>query len=566
MLKRFIPTATKSIRKFHASSKNSARILCTDGVDELCVKIFKERGHQVDLLKTMSEEQLCKVIGEYEGLVVRSATKVTPLVLKHSTKMRVIGRAGVGVDNINVKEATKFGVLVMNTPDGNTISTAQLAMSLLTSMARSIPAANMSVKEGKWDRKSFTGVELFGKTLGIVGCGRIGQVVASCAKAMGMRVIGFDPVMSKEAMATTGIARAEKIEQIWKESDFITLHTPLTPETSNLLNDTTLALCKKGVRIVNCARGGIVEEQALLRALNTGHVAGAALDVFTSEPPKEHLAALLSHPNLVCTPHLGASTEEAQVNVARDIAKQMCDLLDGKDYVGVVNVPYIAAASLPNIKPFMRLAESMGGMLAQMSESPVEEMTLRTWGGRDVNITAPQTRMLLEAKVLKGLVLHRGLDLVPDLVSSPAMAKEVGIISSISSAAPSIVGRDTPYWNAVSVDVRRKDGSTNTMSGVVLGSDPYIVQVDEFDTALAFKPERGQILTFRNEDRPGAIATVLEALATSSINVASFNISRQEKSGKALCFMGLDDPVPTTVLNALKRDTLLANVASIHLR
>jgi D-3-phosphoglycerate dehydrogenase len=365
---------------------------------QLCVKIFQDRGHQVDFLKTMPEEELIKVIGDYDGLVVRSATKVTPEVMKHATKLRIVGRAGVGVDNINVKEATKYGIMVMNTPEGNTVSTAQLTLSLLCSLARHIPAANMSVKAGKWDRKSYMGVEIAGKTLGIIGCGRIGQVVASSAKTMDMQVIGYDPVMSREQMEAAGIAAAP-LDKIWQDSDFITVHTPLTPETANIINDETLAKCRAGVRIVNCARGGIVDEAALLRGLESGRVAGAALDVYTSEPPKEHLAPLVAHPNLICTPHLGASTEEAQVNVARDIAVQMCDVFEGKDYVGIVNVSYMAAATQIPMKPFMELSETLGAIVSQMSEAKVRAVEISTWGGRDVKIDTKQARDLLLAKV-----------------------------------------------------------------------------------------------------------------------------------------------------------------------
>lgn len=349
------------LKRFYSSSKVSlARILATDKVDPLCINIFKTRGHEVDLLPTMNENELLKVIGEYDGLVVRSATKVTPKILRAAKKMRIVGRAGiiiifflpsllpsflsfflssysnlyyfvgVGVDNIDVNEATKCGIMVMNTPDGNTVSTAQLAISLLCNMARKIPTANMSVKEGKWIPKNFQGYELQGKTIGIVGCGRIGQVVGKLSRTLGMNVVGYDPISDEETLAELGIKKLS-LENVLKTSDFITVHTPLTAETKNLLNDTTLALCKKGVGIINCARGGIIDEDALLRGLNSGHISTAALDVYTTEPPKENLTELLRHPNLVCTPHLGASTEEAQVNVAKDIAQQICDLFDQKE-------------------------------------------------------------------------------------------------------------------------------------------------------------------------------------------------------------------------------------------
>eukprot|EP01041_Mallomonas_annulata_P002832 gene2832-5566_t len=546
---------------YHASSAAMARVLATDGVDEICIKLFQQRGHQVDFLPTRPEAELIKIIGEYDGLVVRSATKVTAAVLKHATKMRVIGRAGVGVDNINVPEATKHGIMVMNTPGGNTVSTAQLALSLLCSMARQVPAADMSVKKGQWDRKTFNGVELNGKVLGVVGCGRIGQVVASCAKTIGMQVIGYDPIMPADELAELGITKVD-LEGIWAKSDFITVHTPLTPETTNLLNDATIDKCKTGVRIVNCARGGIVDEAALLRALESGKVAGAALDVYSSEPPKENIKALLQHPRLVCTPHLGASTEEAQINVARDIAQQMCDVFDQKDYYGVVNVGYMSAATLPPMRPFMRLAELIGIFQSQLSTSKVSKVTLKTWGGRDVDVTTKLARQLLMAKVLKGIVKHMGMGMVPDLISAPIMAKEVGIVSTVSDEIPSKAGN--PYWNMVSVEVTREDGSSSIISGVVFGSTPHIVRVDEFCDQFSFKPDGSHILSFRNEDRPGAIKEVLEILHNVNVNVASLNVARGDK--KALCFMALDDDIPTNAMNALKSLSSLEKVAKIELK
>eukprot|EP00607_Mallomonas_marina_P007374 CAMPEP_0182421296 /NCGR_PEP_ID=MMETSP1167-20130531/6624_1 /TAXON_ID=2988 /ORGANISM="Mallomonas Sp, Strain CCMP3275" /LENGTH=482 /DNA_ID=CAMNT_0024598285 /DNA_START=303 /DNA_END=1751 /DNA_ORIENTATION=- len=482
--------------------------------------------------------------------------------------MRVIGRAGVGVDNINVPEATKHGIMVMNTPGGNTVSTAQLALSLLCSMARKLPAADMSVKAGKWDRKSFMGVEMSGKTIGIVGCGRIGQVVASCANTMGMHVIGYDPIMAADELAELGIKKVD-LSGIWSGSDFITLHTPLTPETTNLLNDTTIASCKDGVMIVNCARGGIVDESALLRGLESGKVAGAALDVYTSEPPKEDLKPLLSHPNLVCTPHLGASTDEAQINVARDVAQQMCDVFDQKDYYGVMNVGYMSASSSPNMAPFMRLAEIIGIFHAQLSTSKVSTVVLRTWGGRDVDITTNMARQLLMAKVLKGVIRHMGLGMSPDIISAPLMAKEVGIVSTISEEMPMKVKLGSPYWNKVSVQVTREDGTSNTIGGVVFGSTPHIVRVDDFADLFAFKPEGSYILSFRNEDRPGAISEVLDILHNVNVNVAGLNVSRQgsvSPQGQALCFMSLDDDIPDKAMTTLHSLSTLSNVAKIELR
>jgi D-3-phosphoglycerate dehydrogenase len=454
----------------------------------------------------------------------------------------------------------------MNTPGGNTISTAQLAISLICALARKIAAADISIKAGKWDRKSFTGIELAGKTLAIVGCGRIGQVVAQTATTLGMKIIGFDPIMTAEQLKEVNIQKAT-LEEIWAKSDIITIHTPLTKDTANLINDTTIAKCKKGVRIVNCARGGIVDEDALLRGLESGHVAGAALDVFTSEPPKENLRPLLAHPNLVVTPHLGASTEEAQINVARDIANQMCDVFDHKDFLGVVNVSYLLASTQAHMKPFMELAETIGAMHSQLSDgNPISKVTLKTFGGRDANIATKQSRQLLEALVLKGIVKHmkptNGRD-VPDLISAPSMASEANIQSSISEEQPDHMGT---YWNLVSVDVERGNGTKTNITGAVIGNIPHIVKVDRYSDLFAFRPEGNYILTFRNEDKPGAISQVLDILHMANVNIASMTVARAATENHALTFISLDDDVSSHAMKSLKAIEFLHDVAKIQVR
>ena len=529
------------------------------------MQIFKERGHKVDNLKTMSEEELCRIIGDYDALIVRSATKVTPAIIKAANKMRIIGRAGVGVDNIDISAATQAGVMVMNTPMGNTVSTAQLALSLLTSVARKLPAADMSVKRGEWSKSGFEGVELLGKTLAIVGCGRIGQVVAESATVMGMNVIGFDPTMAPELMREAGI-RPVDLPDIWAEADFITFHTPLTDLTKNILNDDTIAMCKDGVRIINCARGGIVDEDALLRGLESGKVSGAALDVYTSEPPKENLAALLAHPNLVCTPHLGASTEEAQINVAKDIAVQISDVFENKDYTGVINVSYMNATTQPAMKSFMRLAETMGQMHATIANDgkPVK-MEIRTWGGRAIDITTPSARALLSAQVLKGIIKNSIPEIEPDLISAPGIAASVGLEAHVSDEHPENVG--SPYWNLMSVKVEKEGGEVNTITGSVFGNVPHIVQVNDYVDCFAFEPAGKCMLTFENEDRPGAISEVLEVLHQAGVNVASVNIAASKVAipRECLCFMSLDDDVPSKSLRALQSLPGLKKVSKIQL-
>ena len=319
---------------------------------------------------------------------------------------------------------------------------------------------------------------------------------------------------------------------------------------------------------MNCARGGIVDEDALLRGLNSGKVAGAALDVYSVEPPGEKLQELLGHPNLVCTPHLGASTEEAQVNVARDIAIQMCDVFDETDYVGVVNVSYMAEATREPMKPFMALAETIGTIIAQLSDSKITKATLKTWGGRDTDTTSKKARELLEAQMLIGLVRYQVPDVVPDLISAPGAARQANIQSIISNVAPDNVG--SPYWNLLSVEVEREDGTTSKITGSVFGNMPHIVQIDEFRDLFAFKPEGNHLLTFRNEDKPGAISSELEILSNAKINVGSINVARLQTTDnsppKALCFMVLDSDVPTKSLKALKALQSLKKVSKIQLK
>jgi len=561
-------SATAALRRAGrpaAAARRLASVLCSDAIDDSCISVFESRGHKVVQRPELGKEreELLRVMPEFDALVVRSGTQVDADVINAGTSLKIIGRAGVGVDNIDLKEATRRGVMVMNTPSGNTVSTAQLAVSLMCNLARDVPAADMSCKEGKWERKRFMGIEMAGKTLAVVGCGRIGQVVASAATAMGMDVIGFDPVMSAEAAASVGIRKVE-LDQVWAEADFISLHTPLTPDTRNLVNDETLARCKDGVRIINCARGGIVDQDALLRGLESGKVGGAALDVYDSEPPGESAAALLAHERLVCTPHLGASTDEAQVNVARDVAVQMCDALDGIDYVGAVNVSYMALTGLPPMRPFMRLAATMGSLAAQMVPGKVSSVTLRTWGGRDVDVTSRDARDLLLALVLQGVVSHLAPEAGATLVSAPLLAAEKGVRAGWSPELPDRVG--SPYLNLVSVEVECEGGGAPfTMTGSVFGSEPHIVQIQSFRDAFSFRPDTPFLLTFRNEDRPGAVSGVLSVLQSANVNIASLNVARQADE-RALCLMALDDDLPEEALEQLRLNDAISEVRKVALQ
>jgi len=557
-------------RSFHTSSLRAARVLCTDKIDEICVNIFEERGHDVDYLPTMSEEELCEKLGQYDGMVVRSATKINEKVLKAASNLQVVGRAGVGVDNVDIEAATKAGVMVMNTPDGNTTSTAQLAVSLLTNLVRKLPAGNSSVKRGEWDRKSYSnGIELTGKTLGLIGCGRIGQDVAHMAQGMGLKVIAYDPVMSAADFEGVNITSAD-LETVYAMSDFISVHAPLTPQTDKLLNAETIQKCKDGVLIVNCARGGIVDEAALLEALNSGKVAGAALDVYTSEPPKEDLQELLSHPKLICTPHLGASTEEAQLNVAREIAEQMCDAFDKKDYVGILNVNYMGASTVPQMKPFMRLAKTIGSMLGQMGSAPVKDVHVSTVGGREISITTDQARNLLMAKVLQGLVRYQVSDIVPDFISAPLIAKENNIKSYTDNNVPDIGGGgEGSYKNLVSVVANYEDGSQTKITGSVFGDTPHIIHIDSNGETeqFTFKPEGDFLLMLENHNKPGVLREVLKVLHNYNVNVGSINVAPyKDQTEKAFCFAVVDEDIPSKGMNSLENLDTVDRVMKVSLR
>ncbi|CAM9140053.1 unnamed protein product [Chrysoparadoxa australica] len=552
-------------RAFTASSIAPARVLCLDNIDKVAVDIFKQEGHQTDVMSGLSEGELCKIIHDYDGMVLRSATKVTPELLKYASHLQVVGRAGVGIDNINVPACTKAGVMVMNTPEGNTVSTAQLAITLLCVAARRIAEADIGMKSGQWLRKECQGVELQGKTLAIVGCGRIGQVVAKWAQGFNMKIIGFDPAMSKATAEDLGITLME-LPELWAQADFITLHTPLTPETKHLINDDTIGQMKDGVILVNAARGGVIEEAALLRGLNSGKVYSAAIDVYSSEPPPPELAELIAHPRLVCTPHLGASTEEAQVNVARDVAKQMCNTLAGKDYVGVVNVGYMAMANSPAMKPYLELAELLGKIISQNShseEDPIKRVQLRTFGGTSVSIEKTSARQLLQAQMLKGMMKTiPGVSAEPSLINAPFLADECGMTVDVDQKVHSGL-KQSDFSNLISVKVTLESGQQHKISGSVFGVEPNVVQIDDYISFPAFKPE-GHLLSFRNEDKPGAVNGVLSILASAGINVGKLNVGRQE-GGLALCLMDLDNKLSKKAKAAIQDLPSLRDVRFAHL-
>ena len=507
----------------------------------MCIKTFEDAGYEVDARDKVEPSDLVSMIQNYDALVVRSGTQVTSEVLSAgASRLKVVGRAGTGVDNIDVDAATAAGIMVMNTPGGNTTSAAELTVSLLMALSRDIPAATSSLKAGRWDRKKYMGTELEGKTLGLVGLGQIGRRVAAICRAMGMQTIGYDPLLSADAAAAEQIGSVD-LETLFAQSDFISLHTPLTPETRGLLNAETLATCKEGVRIVNCARGGIVDEADLLDALNTGKVAGAALDVYESEPPPESLRPLLEHERCICTPHLGASTEEAQLKVAKDIASQIVDVFEGRAVRGVVNSRILAELMQhKDLLPFVELAERIGALLIQLRSDKVKSVTLTTRGD-----TLKGKASILQAAALKGMLAPMVEEPV-NFINAPSMAAEFGLsIAEVHENKPSRHG------NELTLTIEG-EAETRSAVGTVTGRGtttplPRIVALDSF--AIDLTPQ-GNVMYFRNDDKPGVIGSICSMLGEESINVASFALGRKE-TGDAVGVVSVDTPVPDSIASQI---------------
>jgi len=509
----------------------SIKVLITDPVDDRCAEILRAEGFHVDKRPGISPSDLLTVIGEYDALVVRSTTQVTAEVINAGKKLKAIGRAGAGVDNIDVQAATRRGIIVMNTPGGNTISTAEHTMSLLLALSRNVPQAHMSLQQGMWDRKKFTGTELAGKTIGIIGVGKVGREVAKRCLAFDMTVIGYDPVLTREAALKINVELVD-LEEVFRRSDFITVHTPLNEETRNLVNRETLRLCKPSVRIINCARGGIVDEDALLEALDNGIVAGAALDVFEQEPPVD--LRLVKHPRVVATPHLGASTEEAQEKVAQQIAAQLADALLGRGIVGSVNADSIHTAMRAELQPFLLLAEKLGKLTSQIMVGKLRAVDVTICG--DLLDQAGSATM---SAVLKG-IFEMMLSEPVNYINAPVIALERGIALRETKEK-----EDTRYTHLVRVRYET-DKEQHVISGTVFGKDNIrIVSIDRFHFEL--NPE-GYMLLYTNIDRPGMLAAVGGILAEAKINIAGVALGRSGVWQNALTIMMLDDPIPNSVL------------------
>ncbi|CUS79337.1 D-3-phosphoglycerate dehydrogenase [Candidatus Kryptobacter tengchongensis] len=512
------------------------KILITDPIEESCVNILKSEGFTVDLKPGITKDEIKRIINDYVALIVRSGTRVTADIINEAKNLKIIGRAGAGVDNIDVDAATRRGIIVMNTPGGNTISTAEHTMSLILALARNIPQACEDLKSGNWNRKKFIGVELYGKTIGIIGLGRIGREVAIRCKAFGMNVIGYDPVVSSEVARKFGVELVAELDEIYRRSDFITVHVPLNEETRGMIGKNELLKCKRGVRIINCARGGIIDEMALLEAIESGHVAGAALDVFSEEPPpKDH--PLIKHPKVIVTPHLGAATEEAQEKVAVQIAQQIVDALKERAIVGAVNAEILQLAMNEVIKPYLLLAEKIGLFQAQILKGKVKSVT-----GIFVGEMLKNSSQILISAFLKGMLNYLMSEPV-NYINAPVIAREIGL--SVSEKVSDDSGN---YTHLLRFEVKT-DKETKTVSGTVFGNnDIRIVGVDEFH--FEFKPE-GILIVYSNIDKPGMLASVSSILARSEINIAGLSLGRYGVGQKALTVMSVDNEIPQNVLREI---------------
>ena len=513
------------------------KILITDPIEKSCVEILTQEGFQVDEKPGLPPDEIKKIIGEYVALVVRSGTKVTADIIEQAHAMKIIGRAGAGVDNIDAVAASKKGIIVMNTPGGNTISTAEHTFSLIMSLSRNIPQANASMAAEKWDRKKFMGTELYGKTLGLVGLGKVGAEVATRAQAFGMKTIGFDPVLSQDAASKLHVELVS-LDEIYRRSDYITVHTPLNNETRSLLNDKTIAQCKKGVRMINCARGGIIDEGALLRGLESGHIAGAALDVFVEEPPKN--LDLIRHPKVVVTPHLGASTEEAQEKVAIQIAHQIADALHERGIVGAVNASALSAGIPQEIKPFLELSEKLGKLLAQVMAGKLKELSIELRG----ELLHKHTE-LLKAGMLRGLLMqskqeHESIN----YINAPILAQSMGI--KVSEKKETVTD---DYPNLITLSYITDEESRSFAGTVLSGKYQRIVRLDKY---LVEGTPEGTYLYYTNIDRPGMLAKVGTILAEANINIAGLSLGRSGVGERALTVVSVDNPIPNEVLDKVK--------------
>ncbi len=513
------------------------RVLLSDSLAPQGLEVLqRESGLAVDVKTGLKPAELAAIIAPYHGLVIRSATRITAEVIAAADSLKVIGRAGVGVDNVDLDAATRRGIVVMNSPLGNSVTTAEHTISLMMSMARHIPAANAALRAGKWERGKFTGVEVCNKMLGVVGLGNIGRIVADRAIGLKMKVIGFDPILTAEAAAKAGIELVG-LEELFRRADFVTVHAPLTDETRGIVGAAAFAMMKKGVRVINCARGGIVDERALLEALNSGKVAGAALDVFEQEPPPpDH--PLIHHENVIAVPHLGAATDEAQVQVAVDIAHQIAEFLLAGTIRHAVNIPALSVKELEALAPHLKLAEKLGQLAAQLIDEAPSHVGV-AFAGESTHLN-PEP---IVAAVLKGL-LSGFLDQHLNVVNAPFIARERGITITETRSSET-----TDYRNMLTITVRTAAGA-HEVTGAVFGNRALrVVRIDGYRVEAA--PE-GYFLMLHNRDVPGVVGAVGSMLGRAGINIAGLELGRDRAGGTALSLVEIDGPPPQSVIEQIK--------------
>ena len=511
----------------------TVKVLISDAMDPRAAAIFRERGIEVDEITGKTPDELAAIIDQYDGLAIRSSTKVTAKLLERAARLKVVGRAGIGVDNVDISAATARGVVVMNTPFGNSITTAEHAIALMFALARQLPEADASTQAGKWEKNRFMGVEVTGKTLGLIGAGNIGSIVASRALGLKMKVIAFDPFLTPERAIDMGVEKVE-LDELLRRADFITLHTPLTDQTRGILGRAALARTKRGVRIINCARGGLIDEEALKDALDSGQVGGAALDVFEAEPAKT--SPLFGTPNFISTPHLGASTSEAQVNVAIQVAEQMSDYLLLGGVTNAINMPSLTAEEAPRLKPYMALADKLGRLVGQIVGKDVRSISVEVEGAAAQLNPKPIT-----GAVLAGLMGTYSQTV--NMVNAPTLAKERGLdVTEIRH------DREGDYHTLLRVTVGTKSGD-RCVAGTLFGNKaPRLVDIFGVEVEAELD---GSMIYLVNTDAPGFIGKLGTALGEAGINIATFNLGRRAEGGEAVALVSVDGDVPPAVVKQL---------------
>ena len=524
------------------------KVLVSDKLSEESVKIFKDKNIDVDYLPDIGKdkEKLAEIIKSYDGLAIRSATKVTDKVLSNAKNLKVIGRAGIGVDNVDIETATTNGVIVMNTPFGNSVTTAEHAITLMMSLARQIPQADTSTKNSLWEKSKFMGVEITGKTLGVIGCGNIGTIVIDRAKGLKMKVIGYDPYLTEERAESMAIEKVE-LKELFARSDFITIHTPLTEQTKNVINAESIKQMKSTVRIINCARGGLVDEDALLEALNNGKIAGAAIDVYQEEPAKDN--PLFGTEKIICTPHLGASTAEAQEQVAIQIAEQMSDFLLTGAITNAINFPSVSAEEATSMEPYLILAKNLGSFAGQITESALKSAKIEYVGSiADMNVES------LTSTIISGLLKPLLEDI--NMVNSLSIAKQRGIkIEQIKKESSGI------YGSYIRLIIESERQERSVAGAVFSDGSARIIQIKGIDMEAKFAKH---MIYITNNDTPGLVGKIGHCLGSQGVNIANFNLGRDKIGGNVIELIEVDSPVDDSVLDKLTQIEDIVQVKKLN--